>query len=563
VELRIIVGPDGRVTILGIKKALGFGLDEKAIDAVSRWEFVPGTKDGKPVPVYVDVLINFSLRTDNRASTGPVRFTGSAATTDVNGEAVFRNLAPGRYNVVVDDSQNAFVEVTPERLTYEISFNVAPASSIRGQVKDRSGQPLTAVRVVLSAQGYRDGRSTLSQVKFAETDSRGEYLLTSIPPGEYFLSVEPRLPTVSGGPVFYPGVRNAGTAKMITIRGGEDLAGLDFGQPDDRLFTVSGKVLNLLPTGPAAIAGLPTALGLMYSVVARDLKEMDLGTLLPYGNLLGLVEDGTFSLAVPRGSWDLIVIGRRTVPSFAGPVSRNILARVPFDIADANVRDLTVSLIDEDIKGRVTVSGAAPATMPTFRWSLLPVENGTAPYLNHLENIPSDGKGEFTFPGVPPGKYVLEPPMPQPPLPPSPYSVADIRSGTRSVFANGILTVGPEPPGDLEIVIRNEGATVAGVVEIPTTLTASELSGIRIALVPEGSRRQNLLLYRSTSVAGTSGRFIFPAVQPGEYKVFAWRSLPIGGAERNAQFLARYEEQGTPVTVTTVAPSNLRVRLIP
>ena len=36
---------------------------------------------------------------------------------------------------------------------------------------------------------------------------------------------------------------------------------------------------------------------------------------------------------------------------------------------------------------------------------------------------------------------------------------------------------------------------------------------------------------------------------PGDYKVFAMANLPAGGPERNASFIARYEEFGVPVTV--------------
>jgi periplasmic protein TonB len=62
VELLIIVRPDGGVQFDSVRKSLGYGLDEKAIDAVRQWKFQPGRKDGQPVPVYVSVLVNFSLR---------------------------------------------------------------------------------------------------------------------------------------------------------------------------------------------------------------------------------------------------------------------------------------------------------------------------------------------------------------------------------------------------------------------------------------------------------------------------------------------------------------------
>jgi TonB family protein len=37
------------------------GLDEKAIEAVQKWQFTPGMKDGRAVAVLVNVEVNFRL----------------------------------------------------------------------------------------------------------------------------------------------------------------------------------------------------------------------------------------------------------------------------------------------------------------------------------------------------------------------------------------------------------------------------------------------------------------------------------------------------------------------
>jgi TonB family protein len=44
-----------------ILRAVGMGLDEKAIEAVMKWRFQPGRKDGKPVTVAAQVEVNFRL----------------------------------------------------------------------------------------------------------------------------------------------------------------------------------------------------------------------------------------------------------------------------------------------------------------------------------------------------------------------------------------------------------------------------------------------------------------------------------------------------------------------
>ena len=44
-----------------VKRSLGMGLDEKAITAIRTWRFQPGTKDGHPVAVAIEVEVNFRL----------------------------------------------------------------------------------------------------------------------------------------------------------------------------------------------------------------------------------------------------------------------------------------------------------------------------------------------------------------------------------------------------------------------------------------------------------------------------------------------------------------------
>jgi TonB family protein len=44
-----------------VVRAMGMGLDEKAIEAVMKWRFQPGRKDGKPVTVMAQVEVNFRL----------------------------------------------------------------------------------------------------------------------------------------------------------------------------------------------------------------------------------------------------------------------------------------------------------------------------------------------------------------------------------------------------------------------------------------------------------------------------------------------------------------------
>jgi TonB family protein len=64
VELEAVVNPDGSVDRIRITRSLDrtFGLDQKAIEAVRQWRFVPGMLKGQPVPVRVSIVLDFTLR---------------------------------------------------------------------------------------------------------------------------------------------------------------------------------------------------------------------------------------------------------------------------------------------------------------------------------------------------------------------------------------------------------------------------------------------------------------------------------------------------------------------
>jgi TonB family protein len=62
-----VVGVDGTVRDVQVVQPAGLGLDEKAVESVGTWRFKPGIKDGMPVPVMVEVEVNFRLSRERGA----------------------------------------------------------------------------------------------------------------------------------------------------------------------------------------------------------------------------------------------------------------------------------------------------------------------------------------------------------------------------------------------------------------------------------------------------------------------------------------------------------------
>jgi TonB family protein len=61
VLLSLTVELDGSARDIKVEKGIGYGLDEKAMEAVSRWKFEPALKDGKPIEKQINVEVNFNL----------------------------------------------------------------------------------------------------------------------------------------------------------------------------------------------------------------------------------------------------------------------------------------------------------------------------------------------------------------------------------------------------------------------------------------------------------------------------------------------------------------------
>jgi TonB family protein len=61
VILYLEIDPTGHANNIRVIRSMGLGLDEKAMEAVTAWRFVPGTRDGRPVTVAASIEVNFRL----------------------------------------------------------------------------------------------------------------------------------------------------------------------------------------------------------------------------------------------------------------------------------------------------------------------------------------------------------------------------------------------------------------------------------------------------------------------------------------------------------------------
>jgi len=65
VVLSLVVDEKGNPRDVKVIRPLGMGLDQKAIEAIEKWKFSPGTKDGRAVPAQATIEVNFRCLTSD------------------------------------------------------------------------------------------------------------------------------------------------------------------------------------------------------------------------------------------------------------------------------------------------------------------------------------------------------------------------------------------------------------------------------------------------------------------------------------------------------------------
>jgi beta-lactamase regulating signal transducer with metallopeptidase domain/protocatechuate 3,4-dioxygenase beta subunit len=507
-----------------------------------------------------------------------------------NGQAVFDGLAPGTYRV--DAEMAGYIQrnvvstlrrvIGPESARHEVEVQLTRGATVGGRILDANGVPITNARITLAIRGYRDGQLVMlsnPQGNFLEiirglrggfpmlapssTNDRGEYLIAGAPPGTYYVQASLQnvgedgwsgywddYPKVT---YYHPGVTEPRAAVPVTIRGPQDITGIDLQLPRVPVFRISGTVINPFPGGDILQNGQPGRLVTSYYLAPTDLAAagepiLAASRVRPSAN----PDESIFEISgVPPGSYYLFPVWRSESEGAGAAVTKRTLLQID----DHDIEGLRIVLSrNNQLKGRVLFDGArTDQGLTGLRVGLTPTNVLPAP-LNRIQSapVPDPEVGEFTLTNLPEGRFGVTVQG----LPPNAY-VAGVLQGVRNAFDEGILAGGDNEP--VEVLVSFRGGTLQGVVRDPK---GSPVASAGITLVPAFARRNNPRLYKRTTADG-NGQFILRGIAPGEYKVFAWPALPEGQAEQNAGFIAPFENRGVSVNVVAGVSSTVQADVIP
>ena len=525
-----------------------------------------------------------------------------STTTDNAGKYEFKHLPFGSYTVLSTREGYFFpspndipITVGMNRVTLDalhktvpVTTDFIPGGVIAGSVHDSNGTPAVNVRVTVLRTGYRKGRPALTAVKTANTDDRGAFRVAGLAPAEYYvradvplepvvtdpqvernitsftllggsgLSNDPNLAAVASSfsPIYAPGSALPTNAVSFKVRGGQEI-GVDISLPQRSPVRISGTVIGTLPRASKAPIG--------FLLIPRN-PDVDEGRPNLLKNVAANQSGRHFEVVTTRpGVYDLVAVLAKWSDKQIGARTIEMLGlasgRTPVDVRDRDITDIQIEIVPAgDLEVRFVTPTGEPIRQVGYVLRSRDVSDTTPLVEDTGVIVNPDGRIYTTvamnsirrFSSLPEGEYQLEFPF----KPPNTY-ISDMKQAGRSIYADGIVTVGKISAEPVDVIFSPGGAMVSGKIQ------GGEISYIhpaRVTLVPQGARRSNPMFYvRANS---TDGTFSLSGIAPGEYKLFAFELLPVS-ADENAAFMERYELSGRAISVQSNSSlANIELSLI-
>ena len=499
-------------------------------------------------------LKNATVRLEN----GDNREHTIAAKTSGDGRYELRNVPPGRYKVKV--TRNGYVEMeygqrkpsdpgatlalSPGETKEPIDFRLIPAAVIAGKIFDEDGEPVWHAIVMVSRDTYRDGARTLVSVDVALANDLGEYRLSGLAPGRYFVSAQERDWTAVTGDreftvgdkqgdrgyikTYYPGTQDLAKASLIAVKEGEEVPGVDIQLKQVSVYRIRGRVLNQITHKGGSNAYL--------QLIARSKRlDWDFG-----GGQQVLKSDGSFEFPnVAPGSYSLLAYWEDQGKMYS--------TQERIDMGESDIDGVTLVIgSGATIAGNVRWEGKPSLEQDELTVSIQPTDmpftwQGSARVEANQQFMLKDvGDGEYKVSVGGFGKDC--------------YIKDTVYGETHS--ADGVIAVGKGGGEHLEITISSHGARIGGAVVDKDGLPAT---GVWVVAVPEEAKRTNFRLFKAQTT-DQYGKFDLHGLAPGTYKLFSWTAIESNVWE-DADFLKPFEEKGelTELADGDVKTANLKV----
>lgn len=513
---------------------------------------------GEPIKK-AEVHLDYANRQNQMSA--PQGYGGQA---DAGGNFRFEGIEPGEYSLSADrpgllrsrygsrapNQPGTNLALAPGQQVTDLTLAMFPQGVISGRVIDEDGDPVQA-RVELYMLSWRHGKQHVQGRRGNMSNDLGEYRISNLPPGKYYVSAQSgfrisssELPAIPGKtdvrPVrtFFPDAISIDGAAPIQVQMGQNLTGMDIRVRTLPTYHIRGRITGTLSKMSLKNLGI-------------SISPRDAGIAFISGGA-NVTRKGTFDLAgVPTGSYMLNLYDESG--------NFHIVGSAPVEVSGADVNDAVINVLPAGmLRGRIQIestpqANSDAANVGSVRVQLDPTEGagwGTTA-------VKQDGS--FVVEDLDPGKYDLQ----LWPLPEGTY-IKSVQLGQQEMLGKELdFTQGVS--GELLITLSYGVAEVDGMVQMPEQETNASASNrpataASIVLVPEELRPDGSgFEYGNTTQTGT---FSIKNVAPGRYRAYAFEELKRDQMD-NPDFLKQIESKGVEVELRENDKKQVQLTLIP
>ena len=458
-------------------------------------------------------------------------------------------------NGMPSSGEMQLVTVVSNRTT-DITFSLVSGGGVTGMVYDPEGR--IAVNATVDLHRILSSERIEQTYNNAEdTNERGEFRLTDVPPGNYYVSAEAQASDTPAdaatgtraiqAPTFFPGTIDWKQAVVVTVRPGEETSGVIIHLRTGIRASITGQIVDTFstkPLPPATPPAAPSADTILIRAGSRDPRFASDGNMSIYvsprdgtrydGEVS--LDDGEFEISdVLPGAYDILVsvgASKRNESVFGSQYTGPVL----FGKATVDVRYQSVSGVrikvepGSRLRGQILLDDKPLNSSSSINITLQPDTETAQNYLFWNLTTATGPEGTFVFPSIPDGRYRVKVQNPDAsgPLKANSYLSEILLEGKST--DDDYINVGAQSVTETIIRIRTDSGTVSGVL-VDTAEKPVALSSV--ILIPSVSQANDTR--RSLSAfTNLDGQFSLPGVASGKYLVFAWESPPKDAMAKDA-----------------------------